>query len=886
MTVSPAHPGPVGGPAPGDVALADPRRGLDPVEARRRLERYGRNEPPRPPRRPWWHRVLTQLRDPLILVLLGAITLTTLTRDVQDTIVILAVIVLNTTVGVVQEIRADRALAALSELTAPTARVVRGGAQQQVPAAQIVPGDVVVVEAGDIVPADGWLVEGAALQVDESALTGESVPVDKTAGTGPAAAMSAGTTVTRGRGVFVVTATGPDSALGRIAAALAQPGDPRTPLQRRLAGLGRVLAGTAFVLCAVVFSLGLLQGEPVVRMLVTATSLAVAAVPESLPAVATLALALGARRMAARNAIVRRLPAVETLGSVTVLATDKTGTLTEGRMVAELVWTPQESLTASGTGYEPAGELRDARGDRAEISPAMAELLRAAVLCNDAHLQAPAEPGGAWSALGDPTEAALLALAAKAGLDPERVRAGYPRVGEIPFDGQRRRMTTVHALPDGGFLACGKGAPDVILRDPTLVCPDEVRTRALDMAEELAAGGHRVLAVAAARHPHPGHDAEQGLRFLGLVALVDPPRPAALPAIGSLRDAGITPILITGDHPATARAIAERVGLAAPGDPVVTGAELAAGLPDGRLDQVRVFARTSPEQKLQIIDRLRARGHVVAMTGDGVNDGPALRRADIGVAMGHRGTEVAKQAADLILVDDDLGTVTAAVEEGRRVYANIRRFLRFGLSGGLAEILVMLAGPFAGLAIPLLPAQILWINLLTHGLPGVALGAEPAEPDVMRRAPRSPTEGVLGAGLWQQVVRLGILIAAISLGYGVWAQLTGRPARTVVFLSLGLLQLGVALGLRTRAASGRPRSALESPFLLVAASAAIALQVAAVYLPPLQDLLGTQPLSLADLARTVPATLAGYVAIRWELRRARARRRVDRHPAEVPPSRA
>src|SRR5512132_3192652 len=843
----------------------DVQAGLSSGEAAARLLRQGPNAVAPPRGTPWWRRVILQLRDPLMLVLLAAGVLTTATGDLTDAAVILLVVVVNTSVGVVQEARADQAVAALRELTAPVARVVRDGQERQLPAAEVVPSDVLVLAEGDVVPADAELLEAAALLVDEAALTGESVPVDKTAagvGEGSGGVVSAGTVVVRGRGRAVVTATGAASAMGQIATLLDTTA-VLTPLQRRLVGLGRVLAGVAVGLCAVVLALGLLRGQPLELMVVTAISLVVAAVPESLPAVVTLSLALGARRMAARHAIIRRLPAVETLGSVTVIATDKTGTLTQGRMVAQRLWTPAGEATLTGSGYAPQGDVvRRGRPITQDSDHELAELLRAGVLCNDATLRPPDQDDPEWRPLGDPTEAALLVAAAKLGLDRSVLERAMPRVAEVPFDSGRKRMTTAHRLPGDGGRVLSKGAPEVLLRRPLL--GDDTRTiaGAIGWADELATGGYRVLALAAADRaalPTDTDALEGDLSLLGLVAILDPPREAAAATVAACQHAGITPVLITGDHPSTAHAIATRLGIISPTDEVIVGQQLR----DGAVPTVtdgRVFARTTPEQKLDIVQAWRANGAVVAMTGDGVNDAPALRRADIGVAMGQRGTEVAREAADLVLADDDLATVVAAVEEGRRVYANVRRFLLYGLSGGAAEILVMLIGPFLGLPLPLLPAQILWVNLMTHGLAGVALGAEPAEPDVMRRPPRPPAESVLGAGLWPRILRLGGIIAAITLGVGVWAQATGRPWQSMVFLTLGVTQLGVALGVRARAGTA------ANPFLLVAVAAAFALQVAGLYLPPLRDLLGTQPLPLTDLVIACVPAILGYLAVRLDHR--------------------
>ncbi|MEU8514653.1 cation-translocating P-type ATPase [Kitasatospora sp. NPDC048722] len=823
-------------------------RGLTGAEAARLLDEDGPNEVSAGRRVPLWARVAAQLRDPLIGVLLAAVALTLAIGDHPDAVVIGLVVVVNTAVGVVQEVRAESAVAALSRLSAPKARVLRDGSQQEVPAAGVVPGDVVALAEGDIVPADARLVDSAALLVDESMLTGESVPAtkDARAGTEAEGLVSAGTVVLRGRALAVVTATGAASALGRIAALLRPRPEP-TPLQRRLAGLGRVLAAVAIGLCALVFLLGLLRHQAPGEMAVTAISLAVAAVPESLPAVVTLALALGARRMAARHAVVRRLPAVETLGSVTVLATDKTGTLTEGRMVVERLWTPRAEATVTGLGYAPHGDvLIDGRPAPEEFG----ELLRTAALCNDAGLRAPEEEDGEWGALGDPTEAALLAAAAKAGQGDPRERC--PRIAETPFDSVRKRMSTVHRVPDGSVLVCLKGAPEAVLDPAVLDESAEVLELARGAAARFAAEGFRVLAVAGRVARRAPQNAETGLRLLGLTALADPPKPSAAPTLAACRRAGIRPVLITGDHPATARALAVRVGLLEP----TAGPGAVASGDTADVTRTRVFARTDPRQKLDIVQAWRARGAVTAMTGDGVNDGPALRRADIGVAMGRRGTEVARQAADLVLADDELATVVGAVEEGRRVYDNIRRFLVYGLAGGAAEILVMLAGPLFGLALPLRAGQILWINLLTHGLTGVAMGAEPVSPGAMSRPPRPPQQHVLGSGLWQRVLLLAAVVTAASLGAALWARHGERPWQSILFVALLAAQLGVVLGLRERLLTR------ANPFLPAAVLASAALAAAALYLPFLRDVLDTVPLSWSDLVAPALAGLAGFAAAR------------------------
>ncbi|GAB3430691.1 cation-translocating P-type ATPase [Flindersiella endophytica] len=826
------------------------RAGLGSLEAQERLAAAGPNAIPEPRSRSAGSRALQQLRDPMILLLLAAALITAALADFADLSVIAAVILLNTTVGVAQELRAERAVAALRKLSAPTARALRDGRPVLLPASEIVPGDTVLVEAGDVVPADLELAQAIHLQVDEAAVTGESLPVDKT-GDGE---LLAGTVVTRGRGEGTVTATGSQSTLGRIATLIADQPTRPTPLQRRLTSLARLLTIAVLAIGLIVIVAGLVQGRSLAEMVIVAVSLAVAAVPESMPAVVALALALGAHRMARRAAVVRHLPAVETLGSVTLIASDKTGTLTEGRMRAEIVWTAQGQYVASGQGYAPDGSIQP-RTD----APELARILRDIALCNDANLVPPKDPADEWLPLGDPQEAALVALARRGGQDVDGLRAAYPRRAELPFDSSRLRMTTVHDADDHLLVVC-KGAPEVLL--------DQLTGSDLDAAAEaagsLAAQGYRVLAVADAdRVPGQAGELEAGLRLAGLVGIVDPLRKGAEQVADTFSTAGVQLVLVTGDHPATASAIATKLGIAH--DRVVTGDELrAGGFDDATTDSV--FARTRPEQKLDLIAAWQDKGHVVAMTGDGVNDAPALRRADIGVAMGSGGTEVARQAADLVLVNDNLDTVAAAIEEGRRIYANVRRFLGYALSGGFAEVLIMVAGPFAGVPIPLLPSQILWINMLTHGLPGVAMGAEPVEAGSMRRAPRSPNESVLGGGLWRQIVSIGLLISLAVGGAAAVVSHVGGAWQSAVFATLGLAQLGIALALRARGGSGS-----SARFLYLAVAGALVAQIVPLYLPWLQTLLRLEPLALTELAIVVAfAFVPGLVlSALIELRKAR-----------------
>ncbi|MFE3999022.1 cation-translocating P-type ATPase [Nocardioides sp. YIM B13467] len=774
--------------------------GLSDAEALRRLTDDGPNAVPAAAPTTLVARVLAQLRDPMILLLGAAFVVVLALGDVPDASIIAIVVLVNTSIGVVQERRAEQAMAALGRMAAPRAHVLRDGRVSDIEAMGLVRGDVVRLEAGDVVPADLVADEAVGLEVDESSMTGESVPVGRTVGE----ELLSGTVVTKGRGWGVVVRTGAESGLGRIAALIAATRTEQTPLQARLRRLSRQLVMATAAISFLVLALSVARGVPFGDSLILAVSLAVAAIPESLPAVVSVALALGAHRMAKQSAIVRWLPAVETLGSVTVLASDKTGTLTEGRMSVQRIWTP----------------------DVIEEST----LLRDVVLCNDARLTGTETDR---TLIGEPMEAALLLAAADRGIEAVELRDRWTRVDEVPFESQSRHMVTVDRAEDGTMLEVVKGAPEVVL---SMLPEDAGRSRDATVAEDLAGAGFRVLAVAQ-RSWRPPQERPESPVLVGLVGIADPPRTDAAAVVADCRDAGIRTVLITGDHPATAGAIAREVGILAVGTDgeVMDGAGVDRGEHVEAVDRIRVYARTRPEQKVDIIEALKARGHIVAMTGDGVNDGPALRRADIGVAMGKRGTEVARQAADVVLADDNLRTLVTAVGEGRRVYANIRTFLRYGLSGGLAEVLVLLLGPFLGIPFPLGAGQILWINMLTHGVPGVAFGGEPLDQRDMRHPSPSPERSVLGGGLVRQIAASGVLIAAVSLAAGLLAQNQGWHVQSAVFLTLGAAQLGLALALR----APRRRWSLAGRGIELAVAIALLLQMAALWFAPLRGLLGT-----------------------------------------------
>ena len=850
----------------------DARQGLSGESVRSALDRYGGNQIRAGVRRGPGRILLGQFSDFMIIVLIVAAVVSGIIGDPQDAAAIVVIVLLNAIIGAVQEYRAGRAVAALREMAAPEARVRREGHIRTIPATEVIPGDIILLEAGGIVAADLRLLETADLRLDESALTGESEAVGKTTEALTAADLPVadrrnmafkGTLVAGGRGTGVVVATGMNTELGRIATLLHNDGITRTPLQRRLTRFGQRLALAVLFVCVIVFVAGLLRGEPVILMFLTAVTLAVAAIPEALPAVVTISLAFGARTMSRHRALIRRLPAVETLGSVTYICSDKTGTLTENRMRVD-------ALCASDT--------RVAALPQSGAAALTWRLLgRAMALNNDVHQQ----PGG--GAGGDPTEIPLYEAARAAGFDKEALGKILPRLGELPFDAERKCMTTLHRDGDA-VTAFVKGAPEEILARCVNRLSDD-GTAALDApgllagAERLAAEGYRVLAYATrtlpglAEPPDP-RTVEQELGFLGLVGLIDPPRAEAHAAVELCRTAGITPVMITGDHPGTARAIALRLGIAQEADSVLAGRELerlSAEELQARVARTRVFARVNPEQKIRIVQSLQARGEFVAMTGDGVNDAPALKRAEIGIAMGRKGTDVAREAADMVLLDDNFATIVAAVAEGRRIFDNIRKFVKYTMTSNAGEIWTLFLAPFLGLPLPLLPIHILWINLVTDGLPGLALTAEPPERDLMTRPPRPPGESLFAHGMWQHMIWVGVLIGGLSIGAQAWAYHSGNAHwQTMVFTVLTFAQLVHVLVIRSERDSLFTLGLRSNLPLLGAIALTVALQLAVIYLPALQSVFRTSPLDGFELLLCFAIAGVVFVAVeaeKWLVRR-------------------
>jgi Ca2+-transporting ATPase len=861
-------------------------QGLTTQEARKRLEQFGPNELRKAPGPGVLGMFVQQFKDVLVLLLIAVAGISAAAREIVDTLAILAIVLVNAVIGVVQEFRAEKALEALKEMAAPLAKVNRDGVWAPLPARELVPGDLVSLETGDKVPADLQVRDSANLRADESILTGESVPVDKSAGD----LLFASTTVVYGRATAIVVETGMQTRVGHLAEQLAQMPSDEPPLKRKLAQAGRGMVVAGLLLMALTFAIGARRGEPWLEMLLTSVSLGVAAIPEGLPAIVTVVLALGTRRRSRRNAIIRKLASVETLGSVTVICSDKTGTITRNEMSVTEIYCGGRHYLVEGSGYEPTGDIvlssqgpvMVPAGDavEAQASPDWAArgglpaLLLSGVLASDAVLQ---KAGSEWTILGDPTEGALVVVAAKAGIQRDEAERKYPRVDEAPFDSDRKMMTTIHQLSRSGGGVTGhvsftKGAPHVVLRncdsvvtqDGIVPLDDAERNQMANVVTGMASRALRVLAVAFREHSDDllmaRQEVESGLVFLGFWGMIDPPRPEVKRAVRLAMRAGVRPIMITGDQAATGMAIAREVGIAGPDTVAVTGKDIqAAG--DQTLarivGQASVFAQVSPEDKSRIVSALKSNGEVVAMTGDGVNDAPALNLADIGVAMGIRGTDVAKEASDMVLADDNFATIVAAIEEGRTIYSNIAKSLRFLLSCNLSELVTVIGAIIAGLGSPLSAAQILWMNLVTDSVPAIAVGMEKPEKEVLETGPPDPKRSIIPPallwrtgleGLWMS--GLGLATYVSSLGSGA----EGAYARTVCFATLVCAQLFHANDARSNTQSLFKMGLTTSAPMNAAAVASVLLQTL-LFASPLARVFGLVTLSPRDWAYVLLASI-------------------------------
>lgn len=878
--------------------------GLSSAEAAKRRESLGPNtlieRGAKSPLKILWE----QFSAVMVLILIAASALSAFLGKWTEAASILAIVVLFGLLGFFQEYRAERAIAALKKLAVPNVRVRRAGELQEISARDLVPGDVVLLEAGNLLPADVRLLESVNLRIQEAALTGESEPVEKDAApiTKPDAPLGdrrnmgyMGTVVTYGRGTAVVVETGMRTELGKIATLIQNTSDEMTPLQKKLDHVGKLLAAAGGLVAVLILVIGVLRGETVEEMLLTAISVAVAVVPEGLPAVVTFTLALGAQRMLNRNALIRKLPAVETLGSVTTICSDKTGTLTQNRMTVTVVDLAGHHLDFSEMVRKR--HLIFQTADRrlpeqlAQQSVPLTLALVGGALCNDATLSTDPEQVDQFTALGDPTEGALLIAAAQLGLDKNALQNVLPRVAEVPFDSERKRMTTVHeitasplplpqlqkAMRAWRYVAITKGSADGLLEITTHVWDHERiepltpdwRTRITEANERLARNGMRVLGVGVReiKNLNTPESFEGEMIFVGLFGMIDPPRPEVKHAVEVAQSAGIRPIMITGDHPLTASFIARDLGITQ-NEQVLTGQQLSQMSPaeiERTVETTSVYARVSPEHKLRIVEALQKRGEIVAMTGDGVNDAPALKKADIGVAMGITGTDVSKEASEMVLRDDNFATLIAAVEEGRVIYDNVRRFVKFSIAGNVGKVAVMLFAPLIGINVALLPLQLLWLNLLTDGLLGLGLGVEPAEKSVMRRPPISPKAGIFSGGLGGHVMWVGLLIGFVALGVGWWYYQQGLPQwQTMIFTTLAFLQVGQAFATRSIRESLFSVGWLSNRLLLTLAIIVVTLQLGVLFVPALDAFFGITPLGLNDLIVCLVAGSAAFIAVELE----------------------
>lgn len=858
-------------------------QGISSGEAARRFEEYGPNELKEKKKKTLLMMFLDQFRDFMILVLITAAVISGFIGELSDTIAIIVIVVLNAVIGFIQEYRAEKAMAALKKMAAPSATAIRNGLPETVSTSQLVLGDVVILEAGNIVPADMRLIESAQLKVEEAALTGESIAVEKHANVledehlplGDRKNMAyKGTLVAYGRGTGIITATGMDTELGRIATMLQEEEEVKTPLQKRLASFGQKLAIAVLAICAIVFGIGVMRGEQPMLMLLTAISLAVAAIPEALPAVITISLALGAKKLVKQNALIRKLPAVETLGSVTYICSDKTGTLTLNKMSVEEMYVDGKLVGA---------DLRVCPKEKCEHTGSpLQTFFTALALSNDAVT----DKDG--NVIGDPTEIALFDIARNNGFNKQELEKDIPRVAEIPFDSERKCMTTFHkqsavsSQPSAKkieYVSFTKGAVDVLIdKSDNILTADGLkeidREEILRVSDRMAADGLRVLCIAMRKWDNLPDDmsaenVETGLTIVGLTGMMDPPREEAKEAVAMCKTAGIRPVMITGDHPVTASEIARRLGIIEDDSrAIITGRELE-NLPmeefEERVDHIRVYARVAPEQKLKIVKALQDRGQFVAMTGDGVNDAPALKRSDIGIAMGITGTDVSKEASDMILLDDNFATIVKAVREGRKIYDNIRKFIKYLLTTNSGEIWTLFLAPLVGLPIPLLPIHILWINLVTDSLPALALSVEPAEGDVMGRPPRHPKESIFAYGLGLHAIWVGLLMAGVVLFVQTWSIRTGHAHwQTMVFTVLCITQLGHVLAIRSEKESLFKIGIFSNNYLLGAVALTFILQMATIYVPALNPVFKTEPLTLNELAFTIVLSSVVFFAVEIE----------------------
>ena len=861
--------------------LGSSSSGLTGEEVRERLPEHGPNELECAPGEPLILKFLRQFTGLLILILIGAAIIAGFLGEYIDSVAILAIVLLNGVIGFIQEEKAERVLEALKQMSAPGARVYRDNELKEITASKLLPGDVVSLEAGASVPADCRIIDSQLLRIDEASLTGESAPVDKgTEAIGKDVALAdrinmaySATTVVYGRGRGVVVATGMKTEMGKIARMLQEVKREPTPLQRRLAEFGRLLVYAAGAVCVLIFLLGIFRGIDRLEMFMTAVSLAVAAIPEGLPAVVTIVLALGVQRMVKRNGLIRKLPSVETLGSASVIATDKTGTITQNQMtVRKLFLATGESYGVTGSGYAPEGDFVEEEAGKGSgvTGTAFINAMQVSLLCNSAELKERVGIGdgteGDWHVIGDPTEGALITMARKAGMDKEGLAAEFTFVAEIPFDATRKMMTSIYQDADGIFHAFIKGAPDVLLPrashlfdDGGFVDMDEgVRSKIVRANEGMASEAMRVLALAYKRSETPFDisditSVESGLVFTALTGMIDPPRVEVTEAVERCKAAGITPVMITGDHKITAMAIAREIGVLGPGELALTGEELDA-LDEAEfkrlLPKIKVYARVSPVHKIKVVEAWKERGEIIAMTGDGVNDAPALKEADIGIAMGITGTDVTKEAADMVLTDDNFASIISAIEEGRGIFDNIRRVVHFLLSCNIGEILVLLVATLLGMPLPLLPIQILWMNLVTDGLPALGLAMEEIDPGAMKRAPRRPGEGIVTGQLLRVMLMQGVFMALCTLFvYAVelyWLGGSLEKARTMAFIVLVFCQKFHIFNCKNIWKTALNRKIFSNRMLNLSVAFILLTQVALVYIPGLQEVFKVVPIGLMD----------------------------------------